>query len=61
MPLVRIDLVESEDDGRQIGQVAYHALVSTLRVPKHDRFPVITEHRRSIDDIDTASSSFILS
>jgi 4-oxalocrotonate tautomerase len=46
MPLVRIDLAEGKaaDYRRSIGEVVYDALVEVLKVPKDDRFQVITEH-----------------
>jgi 4-oxalocrotonate tautomerase len=46
MPLVRIDLEEgqSADYRRTIGEVVYEATVEILKVPKGDRFQVITEH-----------------
>ena len=46
MPLARIDLAEgqSTDYRRTIGEVVYDALVEILKVPKDDRFQVITEH-----------------
>jgi 4-oxalocrotonate tautomerase len=49
MPLVRIDLVEgkSEEYREKVGQIVYQTLVDILSVPKHDRFQVITEHRKS--------------
>ena len=46
MPLVRIDLAagKSVDYRRTIGDVVYDAMVSTINVPKDDRFQIITEH-----------------
>lgn len=46
MPLVRIDLVagKSPDHRRTIGDVVYDAMRTTIDVPEHDRFQVITEH-----------------
>ncbi|WP_213955385.1 tautomerase family protein [Variovorax sp. dw_954] len=46
MPLVRIDLAagKSADHRRTIGDVIYDAMVSTINVPKNDRFQIITEH-----------------
>lgn len=46
MPLVRIDLVEGKPPEycRGIGDVVYDAMVEVLKVPKDDRFQVITEH-----------------
>ena len=49
MPLVRIDLVEgkSEEYREKVGEIVYHTLVDILSAPKHDRFQVIAEHRKS--------------
>jgi phenylpyruvate tautomerase PptA (4-oxalocrotonate tautomerase family) len=49
MPLVRIDLVEGKSDEyrEKVGELIYQTLVDILSVPKHDRFQVITEHRKS--------------
>jgi 4-oxalocrotonate tautomerase len=49
MPLVRIDLAEGKpaEYRHGIGEVVYDAMISTLNVPKDDRFQVITEHRPS--------------
>ncbi len=46
MPLVRIDLAagKSPDYRRTIGEVVYEAMISTINVPKDDRFQIITEH-----------------
>ena len=46
MPLVRIDLVEGKpaDYRHAIGDVVHTAMVETIKVPKDDRFQVITEH-----------------
>ena len=60
MPLVRIDLVEGRpvEYGRGIGDVIYHAMVDVLKVPKDDRFQVITEHpERSLIATRTTSES----
>jgi hypothetical protein len=49
MPVVRIDLVEgkSEEYREKVGEIVYRTLVDILSVPKHDRFQVIAEHRKS--------------
>jgi len=49
MPLVRVDLVEgkSEEYREKVGEIVYQTLVDILSVPKHDRFQVIAEHRKS--------------
>ena len=46
MPLVRIDLIEGKpaDYRRAIGEVVHTAMLETIKVPKDDRFQVITEH-----------------
>ena len=46
MPLVRIDLAagKSPDYRRTLGEVVYEAMISTINVPKDDRFQIITEH-----------------
>ncbi len=46
MPLARIDLIEGKpaDYRRTVGEVIYQAMLDTLKVPKGDRFQVITEH-----------------
>ena len=46
MPLVRIDLAAGKppDYRRMIGEVVYEAMISTINVPKDDRFQIITEH-----------------
>jgi Tautomerase enzyme len=49
MPLLRFDLVEgrSESEIRKILDVTHQVLLETLRVPKHDRYQVVHEHKRS--------------
>ena len=46
MPLARIDLVQgkSAEYRRTVGNIVYEAMVEVLKVPKDDRFQVITEH-----------------
>ena len=48
MPLVRIDLVEgrSQEYRQKVGEIVYQTLLDVLSVPEHDRFQVITEHRK---------------
>jgi phenylpyruvate tautomerase PptA (4-oxalocrotonate tautomerase family) len=48
MPLVRIDLVEgrSQEYRQKVGEIVYQTLLDVLSVPNHDRFQVITEHRK---------------
>jgi phenylpyruvate tautomerase PptA (4-oxalocrotonate tautomerase family) len=49
MPLARIDLIEGKpvEYRRAIGEVVYQAMLTTLNVPKDDRFQVIAEHAAS--------------
>jgi len=46
MPLVRIDLSTGKTPAycTAIGEVVYSAMLSTLAVPKDDRFMIINEH-----------------
>jgi phenylpyruvate tautomerase PptA (4-oxalocrotonate tautomerase family) len=46
MPLVRIDLMNKPDAsfGQRVGQVVYESMKSSIGVPDHDNFQVITEH-----------------
>ncbi|CAN5912967.1 tautomerase family protein [soil metagenome] len=46
MPLVRIDLARGKSVAQRqtIGDVIYNAMISTINVPKDDRFQIITEH-----------------
>jgi hypothetical protein len=49
MPLLRFDLIEgrSESEIRKILDATHEVLLETLKVPKHDRYQVVHEHRRS--------------
>ncbi len=49
MPLLRFDLIEgrSESELRKILDVTHEVLLETLEVPKHDRYQVVHEHKRS--------------
>ena len=49
MPLLRFDLVEgrSESELKKILDVTHEVLLETLQVPKHDRYQVVHEHKRS--------------
>jgi hypothetical protein len=49
MPLLRFDLIEGrpEADVRKILDVTHEVLLETLKVPKHDRYQVVHEHKRS--------------
>jgi phenylpyruvate tautomerase PptA (4-oxalocrotonate tautomerase family) len=46
MPLVRIDLMKKPDSsfGQRVGQVIYESMKSSIGVPDHDNFQIITEH-----------------
>ena len=47
MPLARIDLLEgkSAEYKKTVGDVIYEAMISTIEVPKDDRFQIIAEHK----------------
>ena len=49
MPLVRIDLNKSynSDDSKKIGELVYRAMEEEIRVPKDDKFQIITKHDTS--------------
>jgi len=49
MPLVRIDLRRNPDPefARRAGEEVYAAMRSTINVPEHDHFQVLTEHDTS--------------
>jgi hypothetical protein len=49
MPLLRFDLIEgrSESEIRKILDATHEVLLETLKVPKHDRYQVVHEHKRS--------------
>jgi phenylpyruvate tautomerase PptA (4-oxalocrotonate tautomerase family) len=49
MPLLRFDIVEgrSESEVREILDVTHQVLLETLKVPKHDRYQVVHEQKRS--------------
>lgn len=51
MPIVRIDLArgKSTEYRRTIGHIVYAAMVEVAKVPKDDKFQVITEH--TLDEI----------
>ena len=46
MPLARIDLVAGKSAAYRasIGDAVYEAMITTLSVPKDDRFQIITDH-----------------
>jgi hypothetical protein len=49
MPLLRFDLIEgrSESELKKILDVTHEVLLDALQVPKHDRYQVVHEHKRS--------------
>jgi hypothetical protein len=49
LPLLRFDLIEgrSESELKKILDVTHEVLLETLQVPKHDRYQVVHEHKRS--------------
>jgi hypothetical protein len=49
MPPLRFDLIEGrpESDVRKVLDVTHEVLLETLEVPKHDRYQVVHEHKRS--------------
>ena len=54
VPLVRIDLMEgsSEEFRAKVADTVYQTLVDVLGVPEHDRFHVITEHKKESQPFD---------
>jgi phenylpyruvate tautomerase PptA (4-oxalocrotonate tautomerase family) len=46
MPLVRIDLMKNSDAsfGQRVGKVVYESMRSSIGIPDHDNFQIITEH-----------------
>jgi len=46
MPLVRISLLQGKSAhfGKKVGEIVYQAMRSTIAIPAHDHFQVITEH-----------------
>lgn len=46
MPLVRVDIRKNPDPAfaRRVGELIYDALRSSIDVPAHDNFQVLTEH-----------------
>jgi 4-oxalocrotonate tautomerase len=46
MPIVRIDFVgpKPADHGKKLGEIVYKAMEEAIKVPKDDKFQVITEH-----------------
>jgi 4-oxalocrotonate tautomerase len=46
MPLVRISLTKgtSAHFSMEVGEIVYQAMRSTIAIPAHDHFQIITEH-----------------
>ena len=63
MPLLRFDLVEgrSESEIRRILDATHEVLLETLKVPKHDRYQVVHEHRRSRMIVEDTGLGFVRS
>jgi hypothetical protein len=63
MPLLRFDLIEgrSESDVRKILDVTHEVLLETLKVPEHDRYQVVHEHKRSRMIMEDTGLGFVRS
>jgi hypothetical protein len=63
MPLLRFDLIEgrSEPEIRKLLDVTHEVLLETLKVPKHDRYQVVHEHKRSRMVIEDTGLGFVRS
>src|ERR1700690_1725168 len=63
MPLLRFDLIEgrSESDIRKILDVTHEVLLESLKVPKHDRYQVVHEHKRSRMILEDTGLGFVRS
>jgi hypothetical protein len=63
MPLLRFDLIEgrSESEIRKLLDVTHEVLLETLKVPKHDRYQVVHEHKRSRMVIEDTGLGFVRS
>ena len=63
MPLLRFDLVEgrSETEVRKILDATHEVLLETLKVPKHDRYQVVHEYRRSRMIVEDTGLGFVRS
>ena len=59
MPLVRIDLAAdtSAETAGLIGDVVYHAMVTTANVPEHDKFQII--HRHAKDELVYPAAGYL--
>ena len=63
MPLLRFDLVEgrSESEIRKILDTTHEVLLETLKVPTHDRYQVLHEHKRSRMIVEDTGLRFVRS
>ena len=63
MPLLRFDLIEgrSEAEIRKILDATHEVLLETLKVPKHDRYQVVHEHKRSRMIVEDTGLGFVRS
>ena len=63
LPLLRFDLIEgrSESELKKILDVTHEVLLETLQVPKHDRYQVVHEHKRSRMVIEDTGLGFVRS
>jgi hypothetical protein len=63
MPLLRFDLIEgrSESEIRKILDATHEVLLETLKVPKHDRYQVVHEHKRLRMIVEDTGLGFVRS
>jgi Tautomerase enzyme len=63
MPLLRFDFIEgrSESELKKVLDVTHEVLLETLQVPKHDRYQVVHEHKRSRVVIEDTGLGFVRS
>src|SRR5260370_38254305 len=63
MPLLRFDLFEgrSESEIRKILDATHEVLLETLKVPMHDRYQVVHEHKRSRMIVEDTALGFVSS
>ena len=63
MPLLRFDLIEgrSESEIKKILDATHEVLLETLKVPKHDRYQVVHEHKRSRVIVEDTGLGFVRS
>jgi hypothetical protein len=63
MPLLRFDLIEgrSESEIRKILDATHEVLLETLKVPKHDRYQVVHEHKQSRMIVEDTGLGFVRS